>query len=270
MSAFSFTAPFISEEQFRKETEDFTEEERLSIKRDVYGVDYDEPPEYNQQLHEESLEHFNDAMDAIDNSDKEAYLQALETHPKLVERESNPIDYLRGMRWDASTAAARVASYWRFRKQLFGEETFLLPMTLQRAMQPEQDALKAGTHFILPDDVHGRAVLYFDRIKGTRNSMSRESLMRIYFYHLQVIAERREIHGKGYVQIINFKGYDLYKHHDRTAMKQAMAIIHVFPMPWRANHMCTGSGKSVVGIVLPVAQQLGGKGKSDLIMRQCR
>jgi len=56
------------------------------------------------------------------------YSEALECVPHLVASESKVIDILRTERWDPFKAATRLALYWKYRSQLFGDR-WLLPMT---------------------------------------------------------------------------------------------------------------------------------------------
>jgi hypothetical protein len=55
------------------------------------------------------------------------------------------------------------------------------------------------------------------------------------------------------------QGYDLYKHFDRILSKNAIQIMNCMPARPRAVHICTGSGKSVMELVLPVLKQMGGR-----------
>jgi hypothetical protein len=65
---------------------------------------------------------------------------------------------------------------------------------------------------------------------------------------------------RGIVVIKNLQGYDLYTHFDRILAKAEMACFgDCFPAKLRAFHICAGSGKWVVELILPVMKQIAGK-----------
>lgn len=68
------------------------------------------------------------AIQQLDRKERRAYETAVEVFPALVKRETKIMDFLRVEELNVKKAAARLAAYWRYRKQLF-EERWLLPMT---------------------------------------------------------------------------------------------------------------------------------------------
>ena len=64
-----------------------------------------------------------------DKSLSRAYFRALEIVPELVARESRIVDYLHIEQGNVQAAALRLVRYWDFRRHIFGEERWLLPMT---------------------------------------------------------------------------------------------------------------------------------------------
>lgn len=74
MSAFSFTAPYVSEKEERVEREALTEEERELIKSDLFGTDVEvkETAEVLQQ----GLAMFHQAVRQIPSEEKFDYLEA--------------------------------------------------------------------------------------------------------------------------------------------------------------------------------------------------
>ena len=70
--------------------------------------------------------------ECLRNLDSDAlceYLEALTTVPHLVAQESQTIHFLITSNFDPESAARRLALYWKVRKEIFGEERWLLPMT---------------------------------------------------------------------------------------------------------------------------------------------
>lgn len=67
------------------------------------------------------------------NADVSAeYSEAVATVPTLVSRESRFVDFLRTEDYHALRAARRLALFWKTRKDFFGEDRWLLPMTQVR------------------------------------------------------------------------------------------------------------------------------------------
>ena len=100
----------------------------------------------------------------IPDTDKSAYLKAMERAPELVLKESDPIRYLQRESGDAHSAAALLAAYWNQRSSLFGERS-LLPMTLSgngALSDADIAVLKGGSQVFLPSDDQGRTVLFLD------------------------------------------------------------------------------------------------------------
>lgn len=58
---------------------------------------------------------------------------------------------------------------------------------------------------ILPDDIHGRPVLFYDRIRSVKSVYSREEVARIHFYLLHVMSKREGVAQRGYVRVVFLK-----------------------------------------------------------------
>lgn len=68
-------------------------------------------------------------LESLDPALQREYRQALEEAPVLVKLETRWIDFLRTENMDPAKAANRLALYWKYRKECFGDERWLLPMT---------------------------------------------------------------------------------------------------------------------------------------------
>lgn len=55
------------------------------------------------------------------------------------------------------------------------------------------------------------------------------------------------------------QGCNLKKHYDRAVTKQVTALLQAIPGKMKAAHFCTGPGRSVTGLLLPVLKQIVGK-----------
>jgi hypothetical protein len=213
MSAFSFTAPFFSEEDEKEERDALTNEERKQVHDDMFGMAATATEETttlrdaneNDEKLKRGLVLFWEALEQIPPVDKAAYLEAVERAPDLVARETCPVAFVRGENYDAWAAASRFVAYWKNRRLTFGPDRFILPMTLNGAIAEDIQAFMMGLAFVLPDDEKGRAVLFFDRIRLVRSVISRDEVIRILFYFLQVMLDDNSVQTGGYVTITNFK-----------------------------------------------------------------
>lgn len=205
MSAFSFTAPLISEEQEEEEYSHFAEEERLAIRRDLYGIDDSSSfaEEKRPKLLPESLTLLQEALEAIPTEEKVEYLEALERVPHLVARESPGEAFLRTTQFDPWSAASRLVAYWKYRKETFGDDKAFLPMTLDGAMKDDRQIFDLGFCALLPPDNGGRPIVFWNRIACTRAVAPRLVFLRCLFYLCQVASEDKDATYRGFVFLYN-------------------------------------------------------------------
>jgi hypothetical protein len=187
---FSLSAPAVLEEDELAEREGLTEQERAEIENDLYGASVASLKETETMLRK-GLDMVEAAIAMISPDSKEAYLDALDICPGIVERESDPRGFLRCENYDVWAAAKRLVAYWTLRKSLFGPSRAYLPMTLQGAMAEDIESLKKGVIEILPVDKNGRYVMFFNRIRAVRPIISPESLVICLFYHLHLIRKMK-------------------------------------------------------------------------------
>jgi hypothetical protein len=203
MSAFSFSAPIVTPDDEQAEREALPEEERQRIRKEVYGVE-DEMEETDTMV-EKAVLLLQEALQEIPDAQKQTYLEALECAPLLVERESDPIRFLRCEKYDAGVAAHRLVSYWEVRKKIFGPDRAFLPMTQNGAMAEDMVYSEKAFSTMLPDDDHGRPVACCDRIRSTAAVAPRASVLRCSFYLLQVLSEQEKAQKGGYVLMLNYR-----------------------------------------------------------------
>ena len=261
MSVFSFSAPYVTEEEEKQERQDLTEQEKLELERDLYGYpdDVTELQESSEQIEMRALEMIVQAIEELPISTKEEYLKAVELVPDLVETESNPLPFLRCENWNAWSAAQRLCEYWNMRVLIFGMERAYLPMTLEGAMRADRAAMEIGLLQILPDDNNGRPILYWDRIRAIPPMIRRDETARIYFYLLHTMSQRESVQRNGYVWIIYSKNYDLYKHVDRVLAKRLLKMVYTVPSNFKALHIFCGSSYSLVAMALSMYKMFGGR-----------
>jgi hypothetical protein len=74
-----------------------------------------------------------------------------------------------------------MVAYWRMRRKVFGDERAFLPMAMVGggAFREEEDLsiVEKGIVGVLPNDEHGRGVLYYDRIRAVPPLASRDGVV---------------------------------------------------------------------------------------------
>lgn len=99
--------------------------------------------------------------------------EAFEFSDKRLER------FLRCEDMDAKRSARRFVTYWENRRQLFGSDKYLLPMTLSGALRDDLDAIEDGVFVILPHlDMSGRIIQFMDPYRRREGRYSSGSLVR--------------------------------------------------------------------------------------------
>jgi hypothetical protein len=203
MSAFTSSAPIVTTEDEIIERQELTDDERQIIRDEVYGTEVIMTE--TETMLTEGTAVMAQALQAMPDTAKLAYLEALERAPELVERESDPVAFLRCEKYDYLAATHRLVKYWNVRKMVFGSERAFLPMTQAGAMLEDMEYLQKGLSLIVADDEFGRSVVYWDRIRSTSIVIPRDSLSRCNFYLLQAVSERASAQKKGLIMIINFR-----------------------------------------------------------------
>lgn len=125
---------------------------------------------------------FEAAIENIPAAKKKAYAEAKRRCPELVEKETDPMSFLRSSSGEGrglgskcvEAAATRFVSYWQKRLDLFGEKRAYLPMTQtgEGSMgRQENTLLSSGAFFILPNDKAKRSGT-LKRVRGFAKVLS--------------------------------------------------------------------------------------------------
>ena len=236
MAAFSYTAPIFTEKQEREEAASITDEEKKSIRIDVFGVD--KSIEETEEVLERSLARFAEEIDAISDDNKKVYMVALQRCPNIVDQESPPIRFLRAENYDARNGAIRLTKYWESRLDLFGPERAFLPMTQSGAMKDDMDCFDVllDENHMLPHDNRGRAVWFSN--KGCRNveRLGKRQQLRILWYYVHTALEVESVQTSGFVLLV---GLHINMHTQLNRSLLRMEVLHfrdVLPSTLRAVH----------------------------------
>jgi hypothetical protein len=196
MPAFSFSAPSISVEQEQAERAALSETDRAQIQLDLYGprtTSLDETGTNTIDLEAEitrrGIEIMHETIQFnIPDNEKIAFLTAQETCPDLVANESSLSTFLQCENNDPWAASKRLVQYWSMRRELFGSKCYLPLRLNDGAMADDLDYLSKGIIYIMAPDIHGRLVIFFDRVRCTPRVIPQESLLRCSFYTMCVAA----------------------------------------------------------------------------------
>jgi hypothetical protein len=282
MSVLSITAPQFTAEDECLEQESYKEEELEAAERDLFGRTLEETQVSEEEL-ERLLQDFHQALEEIPLEDKEAYVEALERVPQLVELESHPLTFLKAEEDHAWAAAERCVQYWELRRWLFGERAWL-PMTSTgngTLCQDDINLLKTGFCCLLDDDGSERGVVCF-QVTSRKLDYDRMAMVRVIFYVLTVALERPSVQENGLVLVADTKvsltsSQDLATHQrclylvlslsqpasfflqnyttSRFDRKFIKIVAYLFtgyhPITTRAYHICAPPGKSCFLLVLP-------------------
>ena len=71
-----------------------------------------------------------------------------------------------------------MVAYWKMRRKVFGDEKAFLPMVMAGALREEGLIIvQKDIVGVLPNDEHGRGVLYYDRIRAVPPLASRNGVV---------------------------------------------------------------------------------------------
>lgn len=174
-------------------------------------------------------------IDKLEASDKADYLQASQRVPHLLLSESNPERFLKFANWNVAAAAQGLVTYWKRRREVFGESSFILPLSFaggeySALSEAAIDHIKTGTGTFLPNDAEGCTVLCFD--PSRRVSLCPDVRLQTTFYYGQLLSEGAKSQSDGYVILILMSRFNF----DPTSSANVRTIMSCFPMKPKAWH----------------------------------
>jgi hypothetical protein len=161
MIALSLTAPKFTTQEVQEERAQLSEDEQYNIFLDHKGWAAI-PRRAGPQLKQHCYQLLQEGIDMIPDTEKTAYLRALQLCPDLVQSESHPDRFLLHANYDVWAAGRRLVKYWELRHRIFGNRAFF-PMDLsgQGCLTPEEiELMRLGSVQILPKDNMGRILSY--------------------------------------------------------------------------------------------------------------
>jgi len=267
---FSYTAPTYSKEDQARDYADLSPEQKEDIINDAYGLNSEETAALNErEITQQELDAFDEALENLPSEDNAEAAIAAKTVicPELVELETNPSLFLRCENGSPHRAAKRFAAYWDFRVELLGNERAFLPISLAEggAYHEDEEMIRmmreSPTYrYILPDDIHGRSVLFIEADQQNEATMqfSRQERLRYSFYVWHRIMRKRSSISKGVIWIYYFedRGQVNLNVFDRIRMKQVVKFARdCAPFTFRATHLVLTKKSISVDLVLPIAKR---------------
>jgi hypothetical protein len=227
--------------------------------------------EETEGMHERALAELEDALEFISPAGKAALLEARQRMPSTVNKEADPIRFLRFENFNTWAAAQRLAVYWSTRKSLFGERAFLPMNQTGEGTLNSDDIALLNTGFVafLPDDTNGRGVVCVDTSR--RKNYSGETRSRVAFYATSVACENDMTQKEGCVILNVFNAPIL----DQTVPQIVQFIFGAFPFKVHLNHIghCPNDEKKsslqsyFVNTLVPLVLRMIGKfvGKQTIV-----
>lgn len=188
MFSYSVTAPVVHPEQEEHEYSELNTDEKQAIVHDVFGYHADDIARQNErEITQQEFDAFHEALEDIPIDERAGYELATIHCPDLLETETNPRLFLVREAFQPDKAARRLVAYWNMRVDIFGMEKAFLPMTFAGALHGEDEVYRLMELFpnfrtFLPDDQHGRTVVYCETYYGNNDfiSCSRTNMVRMW------------------------------------------------------------------------------------------
>ena len=153
-------------------------------------------------------------------------------------------------------AAERLALYWQYRLDGFGEDRCFEPMTLAGAMKDEViNMAKSGMYQLMPTtDAAGRAIVYVRLAKRDFSRYTvRQELMWL-TYLMEIVVQHKNLRSRGYVYLFDASN-GAGKHYKRESTQyMCRALDDIFPIRRCSVHICNAS-PLVKYVVFPVVQR---------------
>ena len=201
-----------------------------------------------------TLSRLEQEMAALPIRQTESYRRAQHQCPDEVSdrRKMAFVEYDNG---SVAEAAARLALYWEERLSAFGPDRAFLPMTLAGAMKDEVvPMINYPIWQCLPvTDSAGRPILYGEPSRRDFTKYSPEQEVRALMYMLETLLDDDDVRRKGCVALYNAQDVQQQQARRVLTKKLIQQINHVYPIRFRATHMCHPT-KFMFYMFLPVVK----------------
>ncbi|KAL7561669.1 hypothetical protein ACA910_015411 [Epithemia clementina (nom. ined.)] len=151
--------------------------------------------------------HVHTLIQSLPPQQSEAYMEAMQKCPALVQHETDPLQYVRQVKYKLLEGAQRLCLYWTERKNMFGSQRAFLPLHLVGSSALEEEdmvTLRAAFPAVLMNTTWGLQCLFVEpkwQVTGT----SMENVLRALFYLVAAMAEddRTQVEGVHCIFVIS-------------------------------------------------------------------
>mmetsp|Transcript_29694 Transcript_29694/g.81600 ORF Transcript_29694/g.81600 Transcript_29694/m.81600 type:complete len:503 (-) Transcript_29694:1283-2791(-) len=113
------------------------------------------------------IRHMQGALALLPDERQQAYREALQKSPQVVELDTSLERYLVAFQFNYFQAAEKICDYWTERKDIFGNDRFAWPLRMEgphTALSPDARAvMQSGVFFVTTPDANGRIAILYDR-----------------------------------------------------------------------------------------------------------
>jgi len=154
-------------------------------------------------------------------------------------------------------AAQRLALYWQYRLDGFGEDRCFEPMTLVGAMRGEAaNMAESGIFQLMPTtDAAGRAVIFARFAKRDYSLFSAKQEVMWLTYLLEIVVQHGSLQSHGFVLLFDASNVTRKHYARQSAQYTIRALDAISPIRMCSRHVCNAN-PLVTHIVLPVVQRL--------------
>lgn len=234
------------------------------------STNFADPAPSSSQAVSDALAALDEAILMLPDEEKAGYIRAKKEAPTLVEKESNPILYLRFSKYNTWDAAKRLVRYWKERVYYFKERAFLpMNQTGEGALsRKDVSVMSTGYWAALPSDSEGHAVIFGDAARRGKHK-DPDMLIRHLFYWNHCILSEQPVE-KGVVVLV-------YVHKAAKAitspeLKARMQLASDCMLMWvHSLHVVPKvSRRSILDEVLPIIFNLFPKSKTKRYCHRCK
>lgn len=234
---YSMSAPTISVEEEKQEWDELTEEEKEKARSDLFGR-CSSSNENCEARASKLLSLLEQELEKIPQERKHELMEAGRRCPDEIDNE-HKLMFLRCEEFDAKRAAERLVEYWKCRVQVFGPDKAYGPTTIEKAFE-EDDMYELSLGYLqfMPfRDVSGRAIIFVDPSRKSKEKYSRQRMMKAMWYVLHATMDDSDTAKAGAIVVSCYRQIT-WGEFDRKMSNKFTRCAVVFPFQIQALHMC--------------------------------
>jgi CRAL/TRIO domain len=209
-------------------------------------------PNETKELIAVKLREFDEELAGIPAEKMMALLQAQEKCPELL-TDKFKLMFLRAMVFNVDLAVARYIKYWEKRLQTFGPVKAFQPLTLDRALCDDNEAIGHGLmRDVGTRDPMGRSICYIDLSALDLERTTRESIVRAVWYMVHAGLEDESTQKYGGVSFVNLRNVTFTQMDLRLAKTIQETLTGALPLRVTAIHIF--HPPKVFAVIFPIVK----------------